>query len=59
MCLNYGKTKKKVLLAAMAMLLGIGGFAQGNGSAGINEATQMPSIRPLMTRKDGDTGPNR
>lgn len=35
------KTEKKVLLAAVAMLSGIGAFAQGNGSAGINEATQM------------------
>jgi hypothetical protein len=41
MCFNYGKTEKKVLLAAVAMLSGIGAFAQGNGSAGINEATQM------------------
>ncbi|HXJ97559.1 MAG TPA: DUF4134 domain-containing protein [Gelidibacter sp.] len=35
------KQKKKVLLAAVAMLSGIGAFAQGNGSAGITEATQM------------------
>lgn len=35
------KQRKKVLLAAVAMLSGIGVFAQGNGSAGINEATQM------------------
>ena len=35
------KRRKKVLLAAVAMLSGIGAFAQGNGSAGINEATQM------------------
>ncbi len=35
------KQRKKVLLAAVAMLSGIGTFAQGNGSAGINEATQM------------------
>ena len=35
------KQRKKVLLAAVAMLSGIGAFAQGNGSAGINEATQM------------------
>lgn len=41
MCFNYGKTEKKVLLAAVAILSGIGAFAQGNGSAGINEATQM------------------
>lgn len=40
MCFNYGK-QRKVLLAAVAMLSGIGAFAQGNGSAGINEATQM------------------
>ena len=35
------KQRKKVLLATVAMLSGIGVFAQGNGSAGINEATQM------------------
>ena len=35
------KQRKKGLLAALAMLSGIGAFAQGNGSAGINEATQM------------------
>nr|WP_202986204.1 DUF4134 domain-containing protein [Flavobacterium pokkalii] len=35
------KQRKKVLLTAMFMLSGIGAFAQGNGSAGINEATQM------------------
>ncbi|WP_144281960.1 DUF4134 domain-containing protein [Chryseobacterium echinoideorum] len=35
------KQSKKVLLAAVAILSGIGAFAQGNGSAGINEATQM------------------
>ncbi len=35
------KQRKKVLLTAAAMLSAIGVFAQGNGSAGINEATQM------------------
>lgn len=35
------KQRKKVMLAAVAMLSGIGAFAQGNGTAGINEATQM------------------
>lgn len=35
------KQRKKVLLAAVAMFSGIGAFTQGNGSAGINEATQM------------------
>lgn len=35
------KKTKKILLAALAMLSGIGASAQGNGSAGINEATQM------------------
>ena len=35
------KQSKKVLLTAMVVLSGIGAFAQGNGSAGINEATQM------------------
>lgn len=36
------KQSKKVLLAAVAVLLGFSTLAQqGNGSAGINEATQM------------------
>ena len=35
------KQRKKVLLAGVALLSGFGVFAQGNGSAGINEATQM------------------
>lgn len=35
------KQRKKILLAAVAMLSGIGAFAQGNGTAGITEATQM------------------
>ena len=35
------KQTKKILLAALAMLTGFGAFAQGNGTAGINEATQM------------------
>lgn len=35
------KQRKKVLLATMVLLSGIGAFAQGNGTAGINEATQM------------------
>ncbi len=35
------KQRKKVLLTAMTMLSGMSVFAQGNGSAGINEATQM------------------
>ena len=35
------KQRKKVLLAATLMLSGIGAFAQGNGTAGITEATQM------------------
>ena len=35
------KQKSKILLTAMLMLSGIGALAQGNGSAGINEATQM------------------
>ena len=35
------KQRKKVLLATMILLSGIGAFAQGNGTAGINEATQM------------------
>lgn len=35
------KQRKKFLMAVGAMLSGIGAFAQGNGTAGINEATQM------------------
>ena len=35
------KQRKKVLVAVVTMLSGIGAFAQGNGTAGINEATQM------------------
>lgn len=35
------KQRKNVLLAVVAILSGYGAFAQGNGSAGINEATQM------------------
>lgn len=35
------KQRKKVLLALVAVLSGYGAFAQGNGTAGINEATQM------------------
>ena len=35
------KQRKKVLLAALAMLSGIGASAQGDGTAGITEATQM------------------
>ncbi|CAD0002279.1 DUF4134 domain-containing protein [Flavobacterium salmonis] len=35
------KQRKKVLLAGLAILSGISASAQGNGTAGINEATQM------------------
>ncbi|ASV79760.1 conjugal transfer protein [Elizabethkingia anophelis] len=35
------KQSKKVLLTGVALLSAIGVFAQGNGSAGITEATQM------------------
>ena len=35
------KQRKKVLMAVVAMLSGMGVFAQGNGTAGITEATQM------------------
>jgi hypothetical protein len=35
------KQRKNVLLATMAMLAGIGAQGQGNGTAGITEATQM------------------
>ena len=33
--------KKKVLFAAAFMLLAVGAYAQGNGIAGITEATNM------------------
>lgn len=35
------KQRKKLWLSAVTMLSAFGAFAQGNGSAGINEATQM------------------
>lgn len=35
------KQSKRILPAALLLLSGIGMSAQGNGSAGINEATQM------------------
>jgi len=35
------KQSKKVLLTSIALLLAFGVFVQGNGSPGINEATQM------------------
>lgn len=35
------KQRKKMLLVATYMLSGMGAFAQGNGAAGITEATQM------------------
>lgn len=35
------KQRKKVLLVSVAMLSAMGAFAQGNGTAGITEATQM------------------
>ncbi|WP_432419552.1 DUF4134 domain-containing protein [Flavobacterium marginilacus] len=35
------KERKKILLATMALLTGMGAMAQGDGSAGITEATQM------------------
>ncbi|MFT3945585.1 MAG: DUF4134 domain-containing protein [Agriterribacter sp.] len=35
------RQSKKVLLTGVALLSAIGVFAQGNGSAGITEATQM------------------
>ncbi len=35
------KQRKKMLLRALIMLSVSNGFGQGNGSAGINEATQM------------------
>lgn len=35
------KQRKKGLLSAMVMLTGLGAMAQGDGSAGITEATQM------------------
>jgi hypothetical protein len=33
--------RKKVLQSVVIMLMGLGAFAQGNGTAGITEATQM------------------
>ena len=35
------RQRKKLLLAAFTVLSGSAAFAQGNGTAGINEATQM------------------
>lgn len=35
------KRKKRILLTALAVLSGISVLAQGDGSAGISEATQM------------------
>lgn len=35
------RQSKKVLLTGIALLSAFGVFAQGNGGAGINEATQM------------------
>src|SRR5699024_3533887 len=35
------KQRKKVLLTMGEVLLGVSAFSQGNGSAGITEATQM------------------
>ena len=35
------KQREKDLLSAMEMLTGLGAMAQGDGSAGITEATQM------------------
>ena len=34
-------TKKRLFLSAALMLAALGAFAQGNGSAGITEATSM------------------
>ena len=35
------KQRKKILPTAVAMLAGFGALAQGHGTAGLNEATQM------------------
>ena len=35
------KQRKRILLAAMVLLTGLGAIAQGDGSAGITEATEM------------------
>jgi len=35
------KQRKKLLISALALLMSINLSAQGNGTAGINEATQM------------------
>jgi hypothetical protein len=40
-CLIMEKQRKKVLLASMALLTTFATQAQGNGTAGITEATQM------------------
>ena len=38
--------KKKFFLAAMTLLVSMGAFAQGNGIAGISEATNMVTSYP-------------
>ncbi|WP_294246225.1 DUF4134 domain-containing protein [uncultured Chryseobacterium sp.] len=35
------RQREKLLLLGLSLASGTGGFAQGNGTAGINEATQM------------------
>lgn len=35
------KQRKKILISAFAVIMSISLYAQGNGTAGINEATQM------------------
>lgn len=35
------KQRKKILLSSLTFMAVTGAFAQGNGTAGINEATQM------------------
>ncbi|WP_336702856.1 DUF4134 domain-containing protein [Chryseobacterium indologenes] len=35
------RQRKKIVLTALLLLIGLTANAQGNGSAGINEATQM------------------
>lgn len=39
--LNHERKSKKIGLTAMALMVVVGAFAQGNGQAGITEATQM------------------
>ena len=48
--------KKKVLFAAAFMLATVGAYAQGNGIAGITEATNMVMEKPRDFDPFGQTG---